>query len=375
MNKKERFCDVDNIVEWRHIITALLAVIAFTANATVPDSIRQNLADFDSVVYMAEHDYAPFKFKVTKKNRREYNGLKKQLIRDITKGKRTWQDAVCAYVGWFGDHHFYVSGESKDVNANYSKYARKRIEYWKLMDEYHLQPMSCKVDDDTWLIRFPSCDNTQEWAEQSAREYLNSGCPNLIIDIRGNGGGSDNSYQPFMQLLFDTSDCSRDGVMIRYTEASIRRCGLNEERLKELGLPTDFVHAPEYVVLVEEGATFHYDSISTFPKKAAIIVDNSVASSGEQLVLDVRLASKRTKIYGRDNTLGCVDTGNCPHFTPAGRGLNIQYPISYSTRYEKGTCVDPTGIAPDVRIPLPYPKRLTDNIDEWVLWVAEDLKR
>jgi len=28
MNKKERFCDVDNIVEWRHIITALLALVA-----------------------------------------------------------------------------------------------------------------------------------------------------------------------------------------------------------------------------------------------------------------------------------------------------------------------------------------------------------
>ena len=27
MNKKERFCDVDNIVEWRHIITALLALV------------------------------------------------------------------------------------------------------------------------------------------------------------------------------------------------------------------------------------------------------------------------------------------------------------------------------------------------------------
>lgn len=374
MNKKERFCDVDNIVEWRHIITALLVLVALAANATVPDSIRQNLADFDSLVYMAEHDYAPFKFKVTKKNRREYNGLKKQLLKDITKGKRTWQDAVCAYVGWFGDFHFSVFG-NKEVSSNYSKYTRKRIEYWKLMDDYHLQPMSCKVDDDTWLIRFPSCDGTQEWAEQSAREYMNSGCPNLIIDIRGNGGGQDDSYQPFMQLLFDTPDCSRDGVMIRYTEASIRRFGLTEERLKELGLPTDFTHAPEYVVLVEEGATFHYDSISTFPKKAAIIVDNSVASSGEQLVLDVRLASKRTKIYGRDNTLGCVDTGNCPEYIPAGRGLAIRYPISYSTRYEKGTCVDPTGIAPDVRIPLPYPKRLTDNIDEWVLWVAKDLKR
>ncbi len=30
---------------------------------------------------------------------------------------------------------------------------------------------------------------------------------------------------------------------------------------------------------------------------------------------------------------------------------------------------------PDVRITLPYPKLLTYNIDEWVLWVVEDLKR
>ena len=28
MNKKERFCDVDKIVERRHIITALLALVA-----------------------------------------------------------------------------------------------------------------------------------------------------------------------------------------------------------------------------------------------------------------------------------------------------------------------------------------------------------
>ena len=33
MNKKERFCDVDNIVEWRHIITALLALVAMTGQA------------------------------------------------------------------------------------------------------------------------------------------------------------------------------------------------------------------------------------------------------------------------------------------------------------------------------------------------------
>ena len=61
------------------IITALLALVSMAATAAVPDSIRRNLADFDSVVYMAEHDYAPFKFKVMNKNKKEYNALKKRL--------------------------------------------------------------------------------------------------------------------------------------------------------------------------------------------------------------------------------------------------------------------------------------------------------
>ena len=39
------------------------------------------------------------------------------------------------------------------------------------------------------------------------------------------------------------------------------------------------------------------------------------------------------------------------------------------------TGIDATGIAPDVRIDLPLPARLTDNIDEWVIWVAEQLEK
>ena len=190
----------------------------------------------------------------------------------------------------------------------------------------------------------------------------------------------DQMIDPELTFQMAVEDYRRQGYSDRWINERMRSIEMRKELTDEwhrsgIHEPKDFAHTPEYVVWVEEGATFHYDSISTFPKKAAIIVDNSVASSGEELVLDARLASKRTKIYGRDNTMGCVDTGNCPHYTPAGRGLTIQYPISYSTRWEKGTGVDPTGIAPDVRISLPYPKRLADNIDEWVLWVAEDMKR
>lgn len=39
-----------------------------------------------------------------------------------------------------------------------------------------------------------------------------------------------------------------------------------------------------------------------------------------------------------------------------------------------GRGIDAEGIAPDVRIPLPLPQTLTDNVDTWVRWVAEDMK-
>lgn len=355
-------------------ITALLTLVSLVASAAVPDSIKKDLEDFKAVIHLAEYDYAPFKFKVTNKNKKEYNALKRRLMKDLTKGRRSWQDVVCAYVGWFGDFHFGVYGNN-EIAANYFKYTRKRINYHELMEIYDPKMLSCKINEDTWLIRFPSCNGTQELAEKFAREYIVSGCPNLIIDIRGNRGGQDESFWPLLQLLYDNPEGAKDGSIYRYTKANVMRQDWTKEDLEDLGLPTDINNAPEYIVKITDGMPFTFDTISQYPKKAALIIDNMVASSGEQMVLDFKLASHRTTIYGRDNTLGCIDTGNCCVYESARRSLIIQYPTTYSTRYEKGTSVDFTGIAPDIRITLPYPKQLTDNIDEWVLWVADDLKK
>ena len=40
MNKKERFCDVDKIVEWRHIITTLLVLVSLGASAQL-ESVKE----------------------------------------------------------------------------------------------------------------------------------------------------------------------------------------------------------------------------------------------------------------------------------------------------------------------------------------------
>ena len=59
--------------------------------------------------------------------------------------------------------------------------------------EYSPKSMTARVDNNTFLIRFPSCAGKEpslKWIENSVKEYLSSGCENLILDIRGNGGGS-----------------------------------------------------------------------------------------------------------------------------------------------------------------------------------------
>ena len=242
------------------IIAVLLLMANCITNAAVPDSIRKNLEDFKAVIHLAEDDYAPFKFKVTNKNRKEYNALKKRLVKDLAQGRRTWQDAVCAYVGWFGDFHFGVYGND-DITANYYKYARKRIDYHKLMEIYDPKMLSCKVNEDTYLIRFPSCNYSQELAEKFVQEYKVSGCPYLLIDIRGNSGGQDESFEPLLNLLYDYPDGKRDGTVFRYTKASIERSEWTIEDLEDLGYPTDIEHAPEYVVKIADGAPLTFDTI------------------------------------------------------------------------------------------------------------------
>ena len=68
-------------------------------------------------------------------------------------------------------------------------------------------------------------------------------------------------------------------------------------------------------------------------------------------------------------------TGNCRE----GVLPNIKIKLSYATTVDSGfyekDFSQGLGIVPDVIIPLPMARKFTDNIDEWVLWVAEDLKR
>ena len=114
---------------------------------------------------------------------------------------------------------------------------------------------------------------------------------------------------------------------------------------------------------------------STRIKHAAILVDNATASAAESLAQYVKKYSNRAKVYGLGNTYGCELTGNCRTEPLPNSHFGVFYATTVDSGfYEKNFSSEGLGIAPDVLIPLPIARKLTDNIDEWVQWVAEDLK-
>ena len=63
----------------KYIIITLLALVALTATAAVPDSLKKDLEDYDYLVSFVEKNYAPFDAIMQKGYRREYNTLKSTI--------------------------------------------------------------------------------------------------------------------------------------------------------------------------------------------------------------------------------------------------------------------------------------------------------
>lgn len=78
----------------------------------------------------------------------------------------------------------------------------------------------------------------------------------------------------------------------------------------------------------------------------------------------------------RDNSLGCIDISNVTNVQLPHTPNSMHIPTTISRRVILGEgLIDGKGIEPDVRMDLPLPDSLTDNIDEWVRWVAKDMKK
>ena len=362
------------------IIFALAATFSFAA---VPDSLKKDLEDYDYLVSFVEENYAPFDAIMQKGYKREYKALKKQLRKKLCKGDADLERVATDYVLWFCtqfDRHIQLESET---------FQRAEAEVIVKFDstlltnpgnfEYAPMPVSSKVDSLTWLIRVPSCEQDfHEGAINALQQFLASDCENLIIDIRGNGGGSDAVWEQYYDLLYD-HPYKLEVKWFRNTPKNLLFWKNLLEQQPSLGFCRSLIERSEgsKEKFVKQGES---DDSARHPseriKRAAILIDFMTASAAESLAEFVKNHSDRAKVYGIGNSFGCELTGNCRTETLPNSRIGVFYATTVDSGfYEKDFSSEGLGIAPDVIIPLPIARKLTDNIDEWVLWVAEDLKK
>lgn len=343
----------------------------------IDTAIKNNMECYEFGIKELEQNYAGFEFKVTDENRAEYEQIKQEYHDSIAQGLMYGPTGVAEMCCYMQDFHLGCSFRmwSNRFPMNWPNYGLK-------MTKYAPMPVAQQIDDETFLLRFPTCsgdDAYVKWTWDAVEQYRQSGCTHLIVDIRGNGGGADWQYYPIMKLLY-LQPGKTHGMMMRNSSENRERWRLYDpesEWIKALIDSAEAHAADPWFAIGDEYETREEESVDPRrPLKAAILIDRSVGSSGEQLLLDVRSVAPDVKFYGRENTLGCIDISNCtvvqlPHVPNV-----MQIPMTISRRVIMGeNLIDGHGIEPDIRMDLPLPDSLTNNIDEAVRWVAEDLRK
>ncbi|MBB5635584.1 hypothetical protein HDE68_001472 [Pedobacter cryoconitis] len=176
--------------------------------------------------------------------------------------------------------------------------------------------------------------------------------PNLILDLRNNGGGADFSYRALIPYLY-TNPIQTIGPDILSSDDNIAGwAGL----LKLNDMPEDqkvFIrekmaamesHKNEFIDLGAD-KDLVLDSINLFPKKIVILINKGCGSTTEQFLLAAK-QSKKVIIMG-ENSAGVLDYANVRDISFNCMPYALHYATSRSRRVDKGQGIDNIGIKPD----------------------------
>lgn len=215
-----------------------------------------------------------------------------------------------------------------------------------------------KIDSQTLLLTVPTMNESVRLELDSlvkANASLLERTPNLIIDCRDNGGGSDITFYPLRPYVYSGS--------VKGYQMQIYATEDNIQKYDKLRDSKDFPqkyrryfgnmakkmrrNMGKFVGKCGE-AKQKFKKVKPFPKQVAILINGNCASSCEQFVYYAE-QSKRVTLIGQ-NTAGIMDYGNLHSLDfPCGK-FGLSYPTSRSCRVDKGKAIDGVGIPPDVRV-------------------------
>lgn len=242
------------------------------------------------------------------------------------------------------------------------------------------EPYFEKIDEETNLLRLPIFYGTKTKfyidSVISANRELILKTPNLIIDIRNNGGGSDRSYSEVLPFLY-TNPIRQVGIEYLSTPLNNQRMldfindpayGFDEEEKKWAQDSYDIL-AKQLGEFVNVDSTdirlTTFDTVYSYPKNVGIIINEYVGSSGEEFVY-VAKQSKKVKLFGT-TTMGVLDISNMYSAKSPCEKFELEYSLTRSMRLPE-FIIDNIGFQPDYYIDKSIPKY------EWIEFVTSILK-
>ena len=345
-------------------VSALPGSSAALASEAEPSAtVARDLADFDFATQAVARNYSGWPAKTSGGRGAQLDSLTASLRERLARGEggeEALRAAVDAWLAWFDDGHLQARWPDPETGqAGWPAH------------EFSLE----RIDDSTLYLRLPSfsdryVDTVRDLIDENAQALVST--PNLVVDVRNNGGGSDFVYGPVLPWLH-SGPITRLGVEIRVSEDNRRLRAeiadllessspeaarvLRSESHRMQGHPGGFITREPAREVVDLGPP------SANPTRVAILVDNA-ASSAENFLLDAR-QSRKVVLMGQAPSAGVIDHGEMMSMpAPSGR-FELAWATTRSLRLPDDP-VDPHGIAPQVVIPA--------KVADPVAWAADWLR-
>lgn len=324
----------------------LILLSVFMSTACPAQDVARDLSDYDFVTRTVAQDYSGWSVK-TEGPAGQAIAAAREAGRDtVAEGAPgALRAAVDGWLKRFRDGH--LSADWRDAAAS----PDRREDALGLV----------AVDDKTLLLRIPSfgiehAERIRQIVDGNRERF--AAHPFLVIDVRNNGGGGDDSFAPVIDLIY-TRPITTVGTEFRSSPANIAAVRALAaqvapqlpELAKRIGAAADRMAAVPGGWAPGDEAPFRITTraaVMSSPAYVAVLVDGA-ASAAENFLLAARQSDKVT-LMGARSSAGVVDYGDVLwREAPSGR-FAIGVPVSRSLRVPHDP-VDPHGIAPQVRVP------------------------